>query len=241
MRWSAVAWMLLFAVPRARAHAQAGPIYRASWWDAASVGAAGALFVLPTVLDLPKGPPSCGSTAPCDPATIPTVDRSALHTFSDGAGTASTALLAGVAGLTAFASLQGLPARQARGNFVMLANAAAWTAASSEWLKVVIRRKRPVLYTSGAAAAAADRESQQSLPSGHASLAFAAATSYLVLARRQHLPHRTRNAILLYAGAVGVSALRVAAGKHFPTDVAAGAALGSGIGWLSATVHPTSP
>src|SRR5437899_1567722 len=72
-------------------------------------------------------------------------------------------------------------------------------------------------------------------------LAFAAATSYLVLARRQHLPHRTRNAILLYAGAVGVSALRVAAGKHFPTDVAAGAALGSGIGWLSATVHPTSP
>src|SRR2546427_2994218 len=41
-----------------------------------------------------------------------------------------------------------------------------------------------------------------------------------------------------YAGAVGVSALRVAAGKHFPTDVAAGAALGSGIGWLVATIHP---
>src|SRR5712691_4514296 len=148
MRWSAIAWMLLFALPRARAYAQAGPIYRASWWDAASVGAAGALFVLPTVLELPKGPPSC---APCDPTAVPTVDRSALHTFSDGAGTASTALLAGVAGLTAFASLQGLPARQARGNFAMLANAAAWTAASTEWLKAVIRRKRPVLYTSGAA------------------------------------------------------------------------------------------
>src|SRR2546422_2189805 len=85
------------------------------------------------------------------------------------------------------------------------------------------------------------RESQQSLPSGHASLAFAAATSYLVLARRQHLRHRRRNAILLYAGAVGVSALRVAAGKHFPTDVAAGAALGSGIGWLVATIHPRVP
>src|SRR5207245_4926487 len=146
MRRLAVAWMLLFALPRARAHAEAGPIYRASWWDAASVGAAGALFVLPTVLDLPKGPPSCGSTAACDPATIPTVDRSALHTFSHGAGTASTALLAGVAGLTAFASLQGLPARQARGNFVMLANAAAWTAASTEWLKAVIRRNRRRLY-----------------------------------------------------------------------------------------------
>jgi len=238
MRWSVLAWMLVFTLPRAWAHAQAGPIYRASWWDAASVGAAGALFVLPMALDLPQGPPSC---APCDPTTVPTVDRSALHTFSNGAGTASSVVLAGVAGFTAVASLQGLPARQARGNFAVLANAAAWTAASTEWLKVVIRRKRPVLYTSGAAAAVADRENQESLPSGHASLAFAAATSYLVLARRQHLPHRTRNAILLYAGAVGVSALRVAAGKHFPTDVAAGAALGSGIGWLSATVHPTVP
>src|SRR3989442_895645 len=181
MRWSAIAWMLLFALPRERADAQAGPIYRASWWDTASVGAAGALFVLPTVLDMPNGPPTC---APYDPTTVPTVDRSALHTFSDGAGTASTALLAGVAGLTAFASLHGLPAAQWRGNFAMLANAAAWTAASTEWLKVVIRRKRPVLYTSGAAAAAADRESQQSFPSTHASPAFAAATSYLVRASR---------------------------------------------------------
>ncbi len=238
MRRLAVAWMLLFALPRTRAHAQAGPIYRASWWDAASVGAAGALFVLPMALDLPMGPPSC---APCDPTTVPTLDRSALHTFSTGAGTASDVVLAGVAGLTALASLHGLPAAQWRGNFAMLANAAAWTAASTEWLKVVVRRKRPVLYTSGAAAGAADRENQQSFPSTHASLAFAAATSYLVLARRQHLPHRTRNAILLYAGAVGVSALRVAAGKHFPTDVAAAAALGSGIGWLSATLHPVAP
>src|SRR2546430_14498958 len=91
MRWSAVAWMLLFAVPRARAYAQAGPIYRASWWDAASVGAAGAPFVLPIALELPQGPPSC---APCDPTTGPTGDRSALDTFSGGAETASDGGLA---------------------------------------------------------------------------------------------------------------------------------------------------
>src|SRR5256712_3782714 len=164
MRWSAVAWMLLFAVPRARAHAQAGPIYRASWWDAASVGAAGALFVLPTVLDLPKGPPSCGSTAPCDPATIPTVDRSALHTFSDGAGTASTALLAGVAGLTAFASLHGLPAAQWRGHLPLLANAAAWTAAAPPGLQGVVRRERPVPFPHGALAGGPGRRSPPALP-----------------------------------------------------------------------------
>jgi len=30
----------------------------------------------------------------------------------------------------------------------------------------------------------------------------------------------------------------VFAGKHFPTDVLAGAVLGSGIGWLVPTIHP---
>src|SRR5439155_19669771 len=121
------------------------------------------------------------------------------------------------------------------------ASTASWTAATSEWLKVLVRRKRPVLYTSDAITAATDPESQQSLPSLHASLAFAAATSYLVIARRQHLPHRRRNTILLYAGAVGVSALRVVAGKHFPTDVLAGAALGSASGWVVPTIHPPRP
>ena len=61
------------------------------------------------------------------------------------------------------------------------------------------------------------------------------------MAGRERLPHRTRNAVLLYAASLGVAALRVSAGKHFPTDVAGGAALGAGIGWLTAKVHPTEP
>ena len=67
--------------------------------------------------------------------------------------------------------------------------------------------------------------------------AFSAAVSYLVISGRQRLPHRTRNAALLFGGAAAVGTLRVAAGRHFPTDVLAGAALGSLIGWLIPTVH----
>ena len=212
--------------------------YRVTWRDAVSVGTAGVLYVLPGALGLPHGMPSC---APCEPATLPGVDRWALHRVSATGDAASDVVLAGAAGLTAFAGLHGLPAQQWRGNFAVFANTASWTAASTEWLKVLVRRKRPVLYTSDAVMARSDPESQQSLPSLHTSLAFAAATSYLVIARRQHLPHRTRNTILLYAGAVGVAALRVAAGMHFPTDVLAGAALGSGIGWLVPTIHPIQP
>jgi membrane-associated phospholipid phosphatase len=212
--------------------------YRVSWGDAASVGTAGVFYLLPAALGLPHGAPAC---APCDPATLPGVDRWALGPVSETGDVASDVLLFGVAGFTAFAGLHGLPTQQWHGNFAVFANAASWTSASTAWLKVLVRRKRPVLYTSGAVTAASDPESQQSLPSLHASLAFTAATSYLVIARRQHLPHRTRNSLLLYAGAVGVAALRVVAGEHFPTDVLTSAALGSGIGWLVPTIHPTQP
>jgi len=212
--------------------------YSVSWGDAVSVAAAGIAALIPETTKLPKAAPGC---APCDPASLPGIDRAALHTFSGSAGTASTALLAGVVGFAGVFSLEGATGAQRRGHVAVFANSLAWTLAATDWMKVLVRRKRPVLYTADAAAAAGDPNSQRSFPSGHASIAFAAATSYVVMAQREHLPHRGRNAALLYVGALGVAALRVAAGKHFPTDVAGGAALGTGIGWLAAKVHPTEP
>jgi len=237
-----IAAVVVMSLPARAAPAQAAPAphYGATWWDAGWVTTAGALYLLPGTLGLPHGGPSCdnGSPLPCDPATLPGIDRWAVRPVSDRADVASDVVLAGVAGWTALAGLRGLPPAQWRGNFVTFADAASWTAASAEWLKVLVHRKRPVLYTNAAATAAGDRDNAESLPSMHASLAFAAATSYLVMSARQHLPHRARNALLLYAGALGVAALRVAAAQHFPTDVLAGAALGSGIGWLVPTIHP---
>ena len=60
--------------------------YRVTWFDAASVGAAGVLYLLPGALGLPNGGPSC---APCDPASLPGVDRWALRPVSATAATAS--------------------------------------------------------------------------------------------------------------------------------------------------------
>ena len=235
MRRLAAAFVLL-AISAPSALAQAP--YSVRWGDAVSVVAASIAFVIPEATKLPKAAPSC---APCDAASLPGIDRVALHTFSGSAGTASTALLVGVIGFAGIASLDGATPAQRRGHVAVFANSLAWTLAASDWMKVVVRRKRPVLYTAGATAAAADPNSQRSFPSGHASVAFATATTYLMMARRERLPHRGRNAALLYAGALGVSALRVSAGKHFPTDVLGGAVLGTGIGWLVAKVHPTQP
>ncbi|HEX4600788.1 MAG TPA: phosphatase PAP2 family protein [Gemmatimonadales bacterium] len=210
--------------------------YRVTWWDAASLATATALAIIPEATGLPHGRPAC---APCDPATLPGIDRVALHTFSGSAATASTVLVAGLAGFAGLASLDGASARAVRGRAAVFANALAWSFAATEWLKVVVHRDRPVLYTAAAPAAVSDPDTRRSFPSAHTAFAFALATSYSALAARERLPHRTRNAVLLYAGAVGVAALRVAAGQHFPTDVLGGAALGGGIGWLAARLHPT--
>lgn len=215
--------------------------YRVTWWDGASVLTAGVLGQIPNVAGLPKGPPPCGNTAPCDPASISGFDRIALHNFSGSAATASTVALIGVVAFSGFESLHGTTPAQGRGDAAVLTNSLVWTYAVTNWFKVLAHRSRPVLYTAAASTAASDPDNRRSFPSGHASVAFAAATSYFVMAGRERLPHRTRNAVLAYGTAAAVATLRVSAGKHFPTDVIGGAVLGSAIGWLAATVHPTGP
>src|SRR2546429_9091643 len=99
---SAIVFVWLFAV--ARPTAGQAP-YRVTWWDAGSVGAAGALSLIPVALNLPHGPPPC---APCDPASVPGIDRSALHNASTRAATARRVGLGGGAGAAAVGSLPGL-------------------------------------------------------------------------------------------------------------------------------------
>lgn len=76
------------------------------------------------------------------------------------------------------------------------------------------------------------------MPSGHTITAFAAATAiYFTLA-----PGRRRRHLWLYGVALGVGLSRIAAGAHWPADVAVGAALGmlSGLtgAWLGARLRP---
>ena len=67
-----------------------------------------------------------------------------------------------------------------------------------------------------------ERHSNQSFPSGHTAVAFAAATAlvYSFRSRRRYL-------FLLPAGFVGLS--RIACGAHYPLDVAVGGMIGAGV------------
>ena len=71
---------------------------------------------------------------------------------------------------------------------------------------------------------------QRSMPSGHTSTAFALATSYWLSRRNLTKDDRLWLRWALMAGAAGVGVLRVAAGKHHPSDVL----IGAGVGVVSA-------
>ena len=212
-----------------------GTPFRTGWPDAVAIGGGGVLALLPIALHLPSGTAPC---APCQPSSVWSIDRVAIHLPDATADRASTLLLLGAGGAAALGSVWGQDRREAFGNAVVFADAITWAAVADQWVKVTVHRSRPILYTSEAPAAANIRDNRESFPSGHAELAFAAATAYTMIARRRHLPHATRNAVILYAAAAIVGTLRVTAAKHFPTDVLGGAVLGSAVGWAAVTVHP---
>lgn len=67
----------------------------------------------------------------------------------------------------------------------------------------------------------------KSFPSGHTTLAFATATSLALEYKKWYIT------IPAFAWAASVGYSRMTLGKHYPTDVAAGALVGIGSGYLS--------
>src|SRR5258708_6689618 len=171
--WTIVRTFFMFtlAIVGAAGPGAAQRAYHATWADGVSLGAAAILTILPEALKLPSGAPAC---APCDPATLWRIDRQALGARSDAAGTASTLGAMSVLGFGGLALVWHRRPSDARGDAVAYADAVGWSAVAVQWLKVAIGRERPVLYTSGAVAAASDRANQRSFPSTHTPAPFPA-------------------------------------------------------------------
>lgn len=187
--------------------------------DALVIGTGAVVALLPRILGVGPEIPDC---APCDPRTLPAFDRWAVRKPVASWSVASDVVLGGALVLGALS----LAAREGGGPYMTgMVEAGVWTVAATEWLKAGVGRHRPVLYTDGAPAAAADRNNLRSFPSGHASLAFAVATTYWLSRRDLHGRPGVEGWAVVGAAA-GVGAFRILAGKHFLSDVVAGALLG---------------
>ncbi|HEX5307664.1 MAG TPA: phosphatase PAP2 family protein [Solirubrobacteraceae bacterium] len=108
-------------------------------------------------------------------------------------------------------------APESRGRFRRATALVAATYGLNTGLKLLIRRPRPRLVD---LPALAKTPTQYSFPSAHASTSFAAALAY----SRAGLP-----ALPLYALAKAMAGSRLYLGVHYPSDVIAGALLGSGL------------
>lgn len=116
--------------------------------------------------------------------------------------------------------------------------ALAW--GTKEIIKNAVGRERPYTYYDDAPDGdLKNGDWEQSFPSGHTTLAFAAATFATYTFCKYFPDSGWRWAVGLgsFAAATAAACFRVESGKHFATDVLAGAAIGSAIGFLVPWVH----
>ena len=169
-------------------------------------------------------------------------DRLAVFSYSHGLDFASDvtlyATLAVPAAMAAFAGTDG-----AVSMLIPYFECIAYADFTKNLLKYLFPRQRPWLYLAGESGSAPDTwEGNDSFPSGHATLSFAAAVFglFAFMEYFPNSPYLTLFAVGDLGLATATSTLRVVSGMHFLSDVIVGAVLGAAFGSLLPFFH-TSP
>lgn len=108
---------------------------------------------------------------------------------------------------------------------VCIATGIALNTAITIGLKYSINRNRP--YITYPEIKPIETENTPSMPSGHTASAFNIATSLTLFYPKWYV------AVPAYTWASGISYSRMYLGVHYPSDIIAGAILGSGTAWLT--------
>lgn len=209
------------------------PAFRGGWAaDAAWIATGLALEQGASALERSLEEPGC----PCDDANVPDFDRWPLGRDRKDAKLGSDigrdTLTYGTPLLVALA-VPGRPVTRVHAALVT-GEAMLVTAGVTDVLKASLRRPRPYAYRDDGDELGP--EAYHSMPSGHASRSFAAATALVTVLHHRRPGWRATPWIAAgaYGTAAAVAFLRVDAGVHFPSDVVAGAAVGTSVGWAVA-------
>jgi len=174
-----------------------------------------------------------------DISAVNPLDRLAVFPYSEGLDITSSLLqysCASVPVLFAFF----LPIQSMAEIGVVYAEALSWAFTLKNLLKYLIPRDRPYVYSGlMPAPGSPSADWNRSFPSGHAAIAFTAATCSLFLFDTYFpsSPYLLAFGIANYTAAVLTAAFRVGSGMHFMTDVAAGAIIGIACGYLIPLIH----
>ncbi len=191
-------------------------------YDILSVTGAAVVLAIPELIGINDDSVRC---VPCNRSSVPFFDRWIIASTRPKSGAMSDLLRASVAGLTWLDLVDEGPVGHA--GIVASIESAFWAESAVHLIKAIVGRYRPVLYTQSGLAVANVASNQRSWPSGHAATAAALATSYILTHKKLNRDSgddwRVWAAV---AGAVGVGVFRMAAAKHYPSDVLSGFAAG---------------
>jgi len=178
----------------------------------------------------------------CDPRDLLSFDRAAVNNHSQAWEKVSDlGQIVGVSLPLIASAIDFLPTSQGFGAFVsdslVIYEAVAAASILTMFLKLTIQRPRPYQYRLGAQPGSIEKE--LSFPSGHTSSVAAALTAYTTTYFLHYPGSPSR--FVVAGGALITTSLtaygRVGAGKHFYSDVFAGALLGGVIGYVVPVLH----
>lgn len=225
--------------------------------EAALLGAGAAFYGAAYAFNKTLDPLTPAQISQLNPASVPRFDRSATTKYSVGADKLSDVTLS--VGISSSCAIMGVSAntfyRQnavptpTRYTFftrelytvgVMYAETMLLTNGLKSTVKNAVERTRPYAYNPVAPLAdKLDKDTQRSFYSGHAANAFATAVFAAEVFR--HYNPNSKAKPWVWLGSLGLASgtayLRYEAGQHFPTDLLAGAAIGSLAGWGIPKLH----
>lgn len=210
--------------------------------EAALLAAGGLLGGAALVVQHGQSPLDGAALDRLDAADINAFDRGVARCWSVSAsgvsdGLAATLLLAPVG----FALAGGFDDARAA-PLAMYAETLLLTGSITQLLKGSVSRTRPYVYNDDPAIPLASKlsaDARRSFPSSHAANAFAAAVFLGRMHDAYNPESRARSWVWAgaFAAATTVATLRCTAGRHFPTDVLTGAAIGGAAGWVVPQLH----
>ena len=185
----------------------------------------------------------------CDSAEVPAIDRWVLSSpiWTPAASVSDILLWSLVASPLVFSGVDtaaaGVTAARLGDDTAVTFQALGATYLSTMLLKMLVARPRPLTYDPSFDKSVRFAGSARlSFPSGHAALSFSSASILAVMLTERFGDHpaAVAGAAAGYVTAGTVATLRVLGRKHFPTDVAAGAVLGTVVGLTIPLLHTKS-